>query len=67
MKKKDFKKLLLSKRTIANLNGNLMNQIKGGYRDPHDPSDDCGGGTGGTTDTCLSLTDCDTCLTTNIC
>jgi hypothetical protein len=48
MKKKVIKKLLLSKKTIANLNGGSMNQIKGGNRDEHDPTYYCGGGGGGT-------------------
>lgn len=52
MRKKDSKKLFLNKKTIANLNGKLMEAIKGGNRDPHDPT----GGGGGDTVTCYTIT-----------
>lgn len=60
MKQRDFnKKLILNKKTISTLNGDLMRAVKGGNKDPHDPSDDCDtGGGGSAVYTCFCTWDC---------
>ena len=57
MRKKDSKKLFLNKKTVATLTGNLMEAVKGGARDPHDPTWSCDTGGGGLeTATCYTVT-----------
>jgi hypothetical protein len=56
MKTKKFsRKLMLNKKTVANLNGNLMGRVRGGYQNTQ--TDSC----------CLVHTDCPDCTQTCNC
>jgi natural product precursor len=61
MKKKELKKLSLNKKTIANLNNNEMNKLKGGFTSikPHCTQNVCGTSNGA--HVCIGLTDIEHC------
>lgn len=58
MKTKKFsRKLMLNKKTVANLNGSMMGKVHGGEGDSQTPANSC----------CMGPTDCPNCTQTCYC